>query len=257
MLPLLFSSVLSEHAILKEKKMIYIIVLLLIGLVILAHETGHFFAARMAKMPVAIFSIGFGPALWRLKRGETEYRLSLIPLGGYVLPAVENEDEFFSIDPDKRIAMTLGGPLASVILPFLIFAVVNSISSGLSFNSILFKPAVQVSTVLYKMLISLPLLFAKGNQLSGIVGIVVQGGSFIGGNAIKAANFTALLSLNLALLNILPFPVLDGGKIVLYLLEKIHKSFVRLHLPLAMAGWLILAGLMIYVTIIDIGKLIS
>ena len=57
-------------------------VLLGIGLVIFVHEAGHFIAARICKVRVDVFSIGFGPALMRWRRGETTYQLSALPLGG-------------------------------------------------------------------------------------------------------------------------------------------------------------------------------
>ena len=55
-----------------------------IGLVIFFHELGHFAVAKWCNVCVERFSIGFGPVLWRTKRGETEYALSLVPFGGYV-----------------------------------------------------------------------------------------------------------------------------------------------------------------------------
>jgi len=63
-----------------------------------------------------------------------------------------------------------------------------------------------------------------------------------------------MLSLNLAILNLLPLPPLDGGKIVLCLLEKVHPQLARLHFPLAIFGWLCLLGLMGYTTVLDIAR---
>jgi len=59
--------------------MSYLLVTLLVGLLILVHELGHFLAARWSGMPVARFSIGFGPKLWGWKRGQTEYWIAAIP----------------------------------------------------------------------------------------------------------------------------------------------------------------------------------
>jgi membrane-associated protease RseP (regulator of RpoE activity) len=81
-----------------------------------------------------------------------------------------------------------------------------------------------------------------------------QGGRFIGASSLNWLPFTGLISLNLGLLNLFPVPALDGGKILLYLLEKIHPKMLRFHLPLSIAGWLFILGLMIYVTINDIGR---
>jgi regulator of sigma E protease len=62
----------------------YIYAGVLLGILIIVHEIGHFVAARLAGVTVERFSIGFGPRILTMKRGETEYAISLIPLGGYV-----------------------------------------------------------------------------------------------------------------------------------------------------------------------------
>ena len=58
--------------------------ILMIFVIILVHELGHLLAAKWARMPASVFSIGFGPRLWSFRWGETEYRIGAIPLGGYV-----------------------------------------------------------------------------------------------------------------------------------------------------------------------------
>src|SRR5712692_866329 len=55
-----------------------------LGILILVHEFGHFLVARLAGVGVERFSVGFGPVLWRIRGKETEYCLSAFPLGGYV-----------------------------------------------------------------------------------------------------------------------------------------------------------------------------
>jgi len=234
----------------------YIIALLLIGLVILVHEFGHFIAARIVGMPIRIFSIGFGPKLWALKKKETEYRIAMIPLGGYVMPDVEDEKEFLAVPLYKRIVMTAGGPLASIILPLFCFALANCISTGLSLNSLFIKPFLQVYTIFSGIIIALLGMFSQHSQLSGIIGVVAQGGQFIGGSFVKAIQFVGLISINLAVLNLVPLPVLDGGKILLYLMEGVHPKFSKLHYPLAIAGWVLVMGLMLYATVIDVVRLV-
>jgi regulator of sigma E protease len=75
--------------------------LLVFGLVIFVHELGHFLAAKWAGVYAPRFSIGFGPALWRRRRGETEYIIASIPLGGYVRMASKE---------DHAAAVLEGGP---------------------------------------------------------------------------------------------------------------------------------------------------
>ena len=67
--------------------------LVVIGVIIFVHELGHYLAARAFRIRVRVFSIGFGPRLWGFERGDTEYRLAMVPLGGYVA--------FSGIDPSN------------------------------------------------------------------------------------------------------------------------------------------------------------
>ncbi len=68
------------------------------GLVVLVHELGHFLAARLVRIYAPRFSIGFGPALWRRRFGETEYVLAALPLGGYVRMATRDDGTLAAIE---------------------------------------------------------------------------------------------------------------------------------------------------------------
>ncbi|OGQ13865.1 MAG: hypothetical protein A2138_18770 [Deltaproteobacteria bacterium RBG_16_71_12] len=101
--------------------------LLLIGVLITAHELGHFLVAKACGVRVMVFSIGFGPRLFGFTRGETEYRLSAIPLGGYVrmfgedpaadIPLVEQRRSFLHQPYWRKAAIAVAGPLANFVLP--------------------------------------------------------------------------------------------------------------------------------------------
>jgi regulator of sigma E protease len=90
---------------------------------IVAHELGHFLVARLIKVRVEKFSIGFGPKIVGMKRGETEYMLSWVPLGGYVKlygddpeAAVDDKDSFLSQPVWKRLMVVAAGPVFNVAL---------------------------------------------------------------------------------------------------------------------------------------------
>ena len=68
-------------------------VTVVLGLMVLVHEWGHFVVAKAFGVRVEVFSLGFGPRLWGRKRGDTDYRISALPLGGYVKMAGENPME--------------------------------------------------------------------------------------------------------------------------------------------------------------------
>jgi regulator of sigma E protease len=100
-----------------------------IAIVIFVHELGHFIAARRYAVKVEVFSIGFGPALWKRKKGDTEYRIALVPLGGFVKLAGEHisestpakpsrDDEFLSKPPLTRVKIFTSGALMNFLIAF-------------------------------------------------------------------------------------------------------------------------------------------
>lgn len=230
----------------------YLAVFILINFLVLVHELGHFIAAKFSGIPIERFSIGFGPILWSFKKGRTQYCISALPVAGYNLPEVEDFDDFYRIPSSRRIVFALGGPFANIILAIVCLAVLNIITTGFSFYGIFLQPFVQLINITAQFLSALPALFTSPGQLSGVVGIVAVGGQFVSAGLSSILQFAVLININIALLNLLPLPPLDGGKILFCLLEKIHCSLARLRLPVMVAGWVLLLGLICYVTVIDV-----
>jgi len=168
------------------------------------------------------------------------------------LPRIKNPDDFYQIPSSRRIVFALGGPSANLILSIISLGVLNTATTGFSFYGILLCPFVQVMKITSQFLYALPGLLAHPKQLSGIVGVVAIGGQFVAGDLSKILQFAIILSINLALLNLLPIPPLDGGKILFCLLERIHPSLVKLRIPLTVTGGLLLLGLICYITVIDV-----
>jgi len=108
-----------------------------LGLLIIVHEFGHFIVAKRLGVGVLRFSIGFGPRLLTKVFGGTEYALSAIPFGGYVKMVGEDPDaEGGEVDQSvsfshqrlwKRLAIVTAGPVFNVLLAFLIFGVVFAV----------------------------------------------------------------------------------------------------------------------------------
>jgi regulator of sigma E protease len=108
--------------------------LIVLGIMVLVHEFGHFAVAKLCGIRVEVFSIGFGKKLFSFRRGDTEYQIAVIPLGGYVkmsgemnLPTDEqNQDPAAVNDPGnfnnhprwQRILVAVAGPIANFILAF-------------------------------------------------------------------------------------------------------------------------------------------
>ncbi len=100
-----------------------VLVIIFIGVLITFHEFGHLIVAKLAHIPVESFSVGFGPVILKKKIGETEYRLSIIPLGGYIkMTGEENPEEGgFSQKPlGIRIAVIAAGPFFNLVLGFVL-----------------------------------------------------------------------------------------------------------------------------------------
>lgn len=106
--------------------------LFVLGVLIFVHELGHFMVARWYGVKVLAFSLGFGPKLFTVKRGDCEYCISAIPLGGYVKLAGETAEDTPTGDPTEfmskskwiRFQVYLAGPVMNILLAFLLTTVV-------------------------------------------------------------------------------------------------------------------------------------
>ena len=106
--------------------------ILVLGSLVFVHELGHFIMARRVGVRVLTFSLGFGPKLFSFRRGDTEYCVSAIPLGGYVKMAGENPkdgragapDEFLSKSKWQRFQVLVMGPVMNLALALIVMAVV-------------------------------------------------------------------------------------------------------------------------------------
>ena len=111
-----------------------LIAIIILGLLIFVHELGHFMVAKWSGVTVLRFSLGFGPRLLAWRRGDTEYAVSAVPLGGYVkMLGDDPEDEVPDADADRafsqqplarRAAIVLAGPLMNLVTACVAFTLV-------------------------------------------------------------------------------------------------------------------------------------
>ncbi|MEQ8200183.1 MAG: RIP metalloprotease RseP [Syntrophomonadaceae bacterium] len=306
--------------------MTIITAIIILAILILVHEAGHFWVARRIGIPVYEFSLGFGKKLYSTRKDGVEYSLRLIPLGGFVRMAGEeqgdmsNPEGFNNRKPWEKIAVSFSGPFMNFVLAIFIFIytfafiglgfpsnepVVGEVIKGkpayaaglqsndriLSMNgqeihsweefvqNIQAHPAgsslateverggtIQTITVVstldkssgnpivgvypqlnfvrqgiiesvrlgfvqtYQMTLALlgglGMLFsgaASSSDLAGPVGITSMVGEAARGGLVYLLSFTAFLSINLGVINLLPIPALDGSKIVFAVIEKIRR----------------------------------
>ncbi|MGD0275943.1 MAG: RIP metalloprotease RseP [Syntrophales bacterium] len=342
---------------------------ILLGVLIFAHEFGHFIVAKRAGVGVLKFSLGFGRKLFGWRRGETEYMVSVIPLGGYVKLLGESETEelsegdrkrsFSAQSVWKRILIVAAGPIFNILLAILIFffvymagvpsltARIGDIQSGSPAGKGGIKAGDEVVTIdgmkisywedlaksiseskgqpmriavmrdghMEEFTIVPSIMKGKnifGEEVSGYkmgispagktvvrrlnpaaafwgglrqtwfitkltyVGIVkmiegVISPKTLGGPILIAQIagaeakeglipfflFMALLSINLAVLNLLPIPVLDGGHLLFFMIEAIKGSEVSLtwRERAQQVGFMLIVLLMIWVLLMDVERL--
>lgn len=234
-------------------------IVVILGFLVLIHEAGHFLVARLCKIKVQEFAIGFGPIIWRKETKNTKYAVRLIPLGGFVnmLGEEEQSDEegsFSKANIPKRIAIVAAGGLVNIIFAILLYVILIWIITG---NFIV---AIGSSgDLVIAMCDTIKLLFTGGvsvDNLMGPIGIsqVVAQTSGI----IDFLYIMSIISVSLGFTNLLPFPPLDGGKILIYIIEAIRRKPMKqdFELKLQMLGFLVLITLSIYVAVNDVGRLV-
>lgn len=119
---------------------------LVLGFLIFAHESGHFFTAKLFKVRVLVFSFGFGKRLFGFRKGDTDYRVSLIPLGGYVRMAGDTPEENVAGSPDEflskpkwqRFLILFAGPFMNVLIAVSFIA----IAAMVGFREPMTKPVI-------------------------------------------------------------------------------------------------------------------
>src|SRR3954470_1789683 len=108
-------------------------VIVVLGGLIFFHEAGHFLVAKAFKVRVLVFSFGFGKRLFGFQAGGTDYRISLIPLGGYVRMAGDNPEENPPANPDEflskpkwqRFLILFAGPFMNLFIAVAVLTGVN------------------------------------------------------------------------------------------------------------------------------------
>lgn len=232
--------------------------LIMLGILVIIHEGGHFIVAKLCKVRVNEFSIGFGKQLWSKQKGETKYSIRLIPLGGYV--SMEGEEEPSSEEGSfskagilKKFAIVSAGAIVNIIFGilvyFLLITFIYDIKIALS------------STVNFLGMLgeSIKMLFTGGTTVEdlagpvGIATIVSQTSGFT-----DFVYLLSVISLSLGITNLIPIPPLDGGKLLIYIIEWIKRKPLKENtsLKIQMAGFAFIIGLSIFVMYNDIVKLI-
>lgn len=241
-------------------------IIILLGFLIFIHEGGHFLVAKLCKVTVNEFAIGFGPTIWQKQGKETKYALRLIPLGGFV--SMEGEDEvsekegsFSKASIPKRLAIVFAGPIVNIVFAIILYFVLALIFGMTSTGKIeISMPFALSRTGLFlgSTFEGLAQLFTGHiglDQMMGPIGIseVVAGTT----DLFDFFNMMAIISLSLGVTNLLPVPALDGGKILLLIIEAIRRKPLsqKTEINLQLLGFGFLIMLSILVTYHDITRI--
>ncbi|HEV7572943.1 MAG TPA: RIP metalloprotease RseP [Thermoanaerobaculia bacterium] len=121
-------------------------IVIVLGFLVFAHESGHFFVAKLFRVRVLVFSLGFGKRLFGFRKGATDYRVSLVPLGGYVRMAGDtpeenqpaNPEEFLSKPKWQRFLILVAGPFMNIVIAIAFMAIISMVGT----ESIIIRPVI-------------------------------------------------------------------------------------------------------------------
>ncbi len=240
----------------------------LLGFLIIIHETGHYMVAKLCKIRVNEFAIGFGPKIWTHKGKETTYELRLIPLGGFV--RLEGEEEqsdkegsFNRASIPKRIAVVAAGAMVNIIFGIITYGILIFIrfiivkkgepieGIGYAFSAI--------GELLQNMALGIVGLFSgkvSMNDMVGPIGISEMVTKTSG--MMEFIYLLSIISVSLGVTNLLPIIPLDGGKILLLIIEAIRKKPLseKVELKVQSIGFLILIIFSVAIAVNDVSRLL-
>lgn len=234
------------------------------------HEACHMLVSKLFGVRVLKFSLGFGPVLFSKKIGDTSYELAALPFGGFVQCDGENPDEnvergFFSLPWYKRALIALAGPVANLILGFLLILSILIIPKGWPLL-LGIKKAYQITS--FVVVTTLQWLFGRlpvakdASQGMGLSGPIMVTKILMSSAKEGTSQFLfvlSLISLSLGLFNLFPVPALDGGHIFLYLLEGLRgkKFSQKVYIMWSYVGFILLISLLLFTSFMDITHLIK
>lgn len=242
-------------------------IIFLLGFLILIHEGGHCIVAKLCKVKVNEFAIGFGKVIWQKQGKETKYSLRMIPLGGFCSmegeeEASDSEGSFSKASVWKRIAIVVAGAAVNIIFGIIVYFILVS-TVGLQFAdptkdtflNRIYYGGQRTGAFIGSIFESIKMLFTGGvktDQMVGIVGIsevVVQTSKLV-----DYIYLLSVISVSLGVTNLLPIPALDGGKILVLLIEIIRRKPMKVETEakIQLIGFSILIALSLFVTYNDI-----
>ena len=241
-------------------------IILFFVILIVPHELGHFIAAKTLGVKVNEFAFGMGPALFQKEIGETKYAVRAFPIGGYCALEGENEDtgdpRAFNSKPGwKKIIILSAGVTMNMVTAFLIFSILIMALGKDPLTAVRYgaEATGNALKLIFDSLVELLSGGVSADDVAGPVGIVTAVSNVTNQGVIQYFTLTAVMCINLALINILPFPALDGGRIVFVIIRKITGKMIsdEMEARVHAIGMILLLALIVFVSFKDIMRIIS
>lgn len=255
-----------------------VIAILFFGILVIIHELGHFATAKAFRVKVDEFSVGFGPAIFQREKGETLYSIRTIPFGGYCAMMGENEASddpraFINQKAWKKLIVLIAGSFMNYLLGFILVVIlVCAWNENPPFFAVI-QRSWEICIGFVRLVIeSLQMLLngqAGVNDLSGPVGIVdymVETAESAESAAYALSDLTyfgAFIAVNLAVMNMLPIPALDGGRVFFLIITSAIEAITKKKLDpkfegyIHAAGMVLLLALMAYVLFHDVVRIVT
>lgn len=258
-----------------------IVTLLILCVLVIVHELGHFMVAKKTGIFVEEFAIGMGPKLFGHQGKETLFSIRAFPIGGFCKmrgeePEFDEEGNIIpkdpSIPPDPRsyeaksrgqkLLVLVAGSAMNIIFAIVCLFVVALFTGHTNvFEAIgtAFFNTWRFSGLIFQ---SFGMLFTGQvglDQVAGPIGMVSMVGTFMDSGFIILVAFTAMLSVNLGIINLFPLPALDGGRIFIILIETIarRKFSPDVENKINYFGFMALIALALLIAFNDIVRLAS
>lgn len=249
--------------------MAILIFIIILALLILSHEFGHFIVAKKSGMTVEEFGFGFPPRIYGVEKNGTVYSINLIPFGGFVKikgeEGGENDDpaSFAAKPATTKLLVLAAGVVFNFILGYLLFVMLAFYD--VSWYAVFWRGfeylGVSIVLTIQAFYDVLKIALSGGSVrefIAGPVGIVSIVGDTLSLGAPFVIQLTAFLSVNLAIINILPIPALDGGRVLFILIESITRRKIspKISSLIHAIGFAVLLLLLGIVTFYDISKIL-
>lgn len=232
-------------------------------LLITIHEGGHFIAAKLVGVRVNEFSVGMGPVIYQKQKNDTLYSFRAFPVGGYCALAGEDEESddpyaFTNASFFKKFVVLVAGSFNNLLAGFIIFICVYSIVANgqVGFGRVLEVSCLDfwdVATSIFQFIGGLFKGTSSVNDLSGVVGIVSVVSQTAEVGLLNVVYLIGILSVNLGVVNLLPIPALDGGRILLSFINVLcgKKISEKAEGIINAIGLMLLLALMVYLVFKD------